>query len=158
MKLITRSEAISQGLSRYLAKPCPQGHTTGRSVKSMACLGCIRDWNIRNKEQNNARQRETRLRRKQELFDLLGGKCSCCGEANLVFLSVDHKNGGGTKHRKTVLKWPARFYNWLYQQIKERGIRVVRKEFRVLCHNCNMAYAILGFCPHTVKLQQEKKL
>src|SRR5258708_6887508 len=28
--------------------------------------------------------------------------CMCCGESHLEFLSVDHINGGGAKHRKEV--------------------------------------------------------
>lgn len=29
-------------------------------------------------------------------------KCACCGENHVEFLSVDHINGGGNKHRKEI--------------------------------------------------------
>lgn len=77
---------------------------------------------------------------KNQLFELLGASCACCGEDSREFLGIDHINGGGGKHRKA-----------------KRGAQVFRdiitdpdakKKYRVLCHNCNLALGFYGYCPH----------
>jgi hypothetical protein len=72
--------------------------------------------------------------------------CECCGENTVEFLSIDHINGGGAAHRRS-LKMKAggyMFYRWLINNGYPGG-------FRVLCHNCNMSYGSFGFCPHQNK-------
>jgi len=64
-------------------------------------------------------------------------KCECCGETNYEFLALDHIQGGGNRQRKTV----ANFYCWI---IRENFPPI----FRILCHNCNMAKGMYGYCPH----------
>jgi hypothetical protein len=81
-----------------------------------------------------------RQRKRRELLDHYGGKCACCGEEHYEFLSIDHINGGGTKHRAEVGKGDV-FYKWLRKNGYPEG-------FRVLCHNCNQAIGFYGFCPH----------
>jgi hypothetical protein len=83
-----------------------------------------------------------KIRRKkiqQEAIDHYGGKCYCCGETIRQFLGLDHKNGGGTKHRKeltvTVAEWAKR-NGW-------------PDTLRSACHNCNIgAHLNGGVCPH----------
>lgn len=76
-------------------------------------------------------------------------KCACCAERHVEFLAIDHVNGGGEKHRKTLgSKGGETFYRWLIQQQFPPG-------FRVLCHNCNFAYGVYGYCPH--HLSERKK-
>jgi hypothetical protein len=68
-----------------------------------------------------------------------GGKCDCCGETNIEFLSFDHINGGGNKHRKEEgIKNLARW-------VRARGYP---KDFRILCRNCNFSIGAYGYCPH----------
>lgn len=72
-----------------------------------------------------------------------GGVCACCGESQYEFLAIDHINGGGTKHRiglGTVARGSS-FVRWLIKQGLPEG-------YRVLCHNCNAALGLYGFCPH----------
>jgi hypothetical protein len=68
-----------------------------------------------------------------------GGKCACCQEATVQFLSIDHVNGGGSAHRKQIAN---NTYLWLRQRHYPEG-------FQVLCHNCNMANGLYGSCPHS---------
>lgn len=68
--------------------------------------------------------------------------CACCGEANPVFLAVDHIAGDGNIHRKGLnSKGGYSFYLWLIREQFPPG-------FRVLCHNCNHAFGCYGYCPH----------
>ncbi len=69
-----------------------------------------------------------------------GGKCECCGEARTHRLTLEHKNGGGRKHRQES-KGGLTVYRW-----------VVKNGFpdslTVLCFNCNCARGFHGGCPH----------
>lgn len=66
--------------------------------------------------------------------------CNCCGESIYEFLSIDHIGGGGHQHRKDVGQGIT-FLRWLINSDFPKG-------FQVLCHNCNMARAFYGECPH----------
>lgn len=66
--------------------------------------------------------------------------CVCCGEKELIFLALDHINGGGHQQRKET--GGGGFYTWLRRHNYPEG-------FRVLCHNCNFGRQINGgTCPH----------
>ncbi len=71
-------------------------------------------------------------------------KCACCGENIMEFLSVDHINGGGNKHREEIGVGKS-IYPWLIRNNFPKG-------FQILCYNCNMAKGFCGKCPH--KLQK----
>lgn len=78
---------------------------------------------------------------KRTVYTHYGSYCRCCGENNIVFLTIDHINGGGTKHRRSVGTGVA-FYSW-----------VVKHNFpddlQILCYNCNMGKERNnGTCPH----------
>ncbi|KKM62855.1 hypothetical protein LCGC14_1517430 [marine sediment metagenome] len=65
-------------------------------------------------------------------------RCACCGEDHVEFLCIDHINGQGNKHRKSI---KGNLYNWL----KKHGFP---DGFRVLCLNCNGSRGYYGYCPH----------
>lgn len=78
---------------------------------------------------------------KTDTISAYGGKCSCCGETELRFLTIDHMEGNGREHRKKIGRgW--RFYIWL----SKRGYPT--KGYRLLCYNCNCARGQYGECPH----------
>ncbi len=76
---------------------------------------------------------------KKQTLDNYGGKCLCCGESHIEFLSIDHINGNGTQHRKTTIG--THIYDWLRRNDYPEG-------YRVLCFNCNMSLGFFGYCPH----------
>lgn len=81
-------------------------------------------------------------------MDHYGGKCACCGESEIVFLTLDHPNLDGNKHRRKLGLSPGlQFYCYL---IKHSFI--IDVELRVLCYNCNMATKYGKPCPHTLKI------
>jgi hypothetical protein len=57
-------------------------------------------------------------------------KCALCEEKRLPCLSIDHIDGGGTAHRKSIMVSAGlHFYHWLKREKFPPG-------FRVLCMNC----------------------
>lgn len=75
------------------------------------------------------------------VIKLYGGCCACCKEKEPKFLAIDHVNGGGSKHIRSFCS-PTSYHRWLIKLGRRRA------GFRVLCHNCNMARAHWGSCPH----------
>lgn len=91
------------------------------------------------KEKRNAAHRAQRLKALQAY----GGPepaCACCGESTLLFLAIDHVNGGGGKQHREL--GGGGYYSWLRKNGYPAG-------FRVLCHNCNFGRQLNGgICPH----------
>lgn len=76
-------------------------------------------------------------RRKCEVLTHYGNgelKCLHCGIADIDVLCIDHINGDGKEHRRTV---PGGFY--LYRWLKKNGFP---KGYQTLCMNCNLKKAI----------------
>lgn len=69
-------------------------------------------------------------------------ECACCGQNEPRFLCLDHIDGGGNAHRKSI-GGSNRSAIWWW--LKKNGYP---PGFQVLCHNCNMAKAFSGICPH----------
>ena len=96
-------------------------------------------------KRNPVRRRERwaswyHLKRKM-VIEGLGAKCSCCGEMEYEFLTLDHIHGGGSKHRKEI-------GGQFWKSILNEGCP--KDKYRVLCFNCNMALAHNGYCPHSL--------
>lgn len=92
------------------------------------------------KERNNKASRKSSLKLKIDVIINLGGKCVCCGETNVEFLTIDHISGGGTLHRKLLGS------KGIYRDVKKQGYP--KNKYRVLCFNCNCAIGAWGYCPH----------
>jgi hypothetical protein len=104
-----------------------------------------KQWHIKNRE---AQIKKMALYRKVLRTEVLNKYangnivCACCGEDKVEFLSLDHINGGGTKHRKLVGAG-FKFFLWLRKNDYPEG-------YRILCHNCNQSYGFYNYCPHTL--------
>lgn len=86
------------------------------------------------------RFRVYRQKLKQEVIEHYGGQCACCGETEIIFLGLDHVDGGGTSERKKV----GAGYTY-YLQVR----KLWPDGLQVLCHNCNFAkHFDPNGCPH----------
>jgi len=93
----------------------------------------------------SSRQQGYRQTAKADMIEAYGGKCQCCGEGEPGFLTIDHVNGNGNKHRQQLKLGGWSFYLWLKKQGYPKG------EYRLLCYNCNCSSHHLGECPHKRK-------
>jgi hypothetical protein len=122
-----------------LTKPCARCGTefTGSMDQRRYCSAECRVAAF--KEKRNAAHKSHRLKALQAY----GGPvpaCACCGERELLFLALDHVNGGGVQQRTDL--GGGGYWNWLRKNNYPEG-------FRVLCHNCNHGrYLNGGTCPH----------
>jgi hypothetical protein len=144
--------------SRYKHYAGPNGSVNG------SCLDCNKNanrsfrsrhpeaqhryylrWKDKNPESYRRRldiSHESKRQLKEELIAAYGGCCACCGESTFEFLSIDHTDQVGRRHRREV-KGGHNIYKWL----KKRGFP--RAGFQLLCFNCNSALGFYGNCPHT---------
>jgi hypothetical protein len=82
---------------------------------------------------------DAKTRRRMSVLKFYGGKCMCCGETEPKFLTLDHVNNDGAKHRKEIGQ--SSIYRWV-------EINGFPKTIQILCFNCNMAKGLYGKCPH----------
>jgi len=96
--------------------------------------------------------RKELIREQQRIYDLsvkikviegYGGKCSCCGEVALEFLTIDHINNNGAEDRRqNGKKTGGKLYRWLIKN------NFPKEEYQLLCYNCNCSKGFFGYCPH----------
>lgn len=104
-----------------------------------------RKWTAANPERARAAKLKNHAETKEKVFSHYspaGIRCACCGETELKFLSIDHIEGGGNKHRKAIGRGAGgTFYRWIIKEGYPPG-------YQVLCYNCNLAKGFFGRCPH----------
>ena len=103
-------------------------------------------WREKNHEKSTKYQRDWIQALRKEVLDHYGGTCVCCGEFRLPFLSLDHKDGGGNKHRNELGLRGSGIWAWA-KRARYPDL------FQVLCHNCNQAKGYYGVCPHETERQ-----
>ena len=98
-------------------------------------------WALENPEAAKASGHETFLRLKHAMLRAYGPVCSCCGEDREPFLTLEHLNRDGSKHRKRVGGGAN-----TCRDLRNRGWP--QEGYTVLCMNCNWATRFGGICPH----------
>jgi hypothetical protein len=93
-----------------------------------------RDMTVKNRQQ----RWELRL----AILAAYGGRCTCCNDTSPYFLAIDHPNGEGGQHRRSLGMTAGQvFYRYLTREGFPQG-------YRLLCSNCHTARGWYGFCPH----------
>lgn len=90
------------------------------------------------------KQKRWHDKEKDYLFEQYGGyRCVCCGETEKLFLTLDHVNDDGARHREEI--GSAGLYRWIKRHGYPPG-------FQVMCQNCNRGkWMNGGICPHQQK-------
>lgn len=126
----------------FPANPTKGGRADGKHSQCAECKALSnKESRERHPEKARARTRAWWAQCRKEMFDHYGRECACCGESRQEFLCIDHVDGGGNAHRAAVGGSGSVFYAWLRRNGWPEG-------FRTLCHNCNQARGLYGYCPH----------
>ena len=120
-------------------------HKDGRGAQRL-CKSCSSVTNIAyNKKWRNSIRLEVLRHYGQGAL-----RCRCCAEDTLQFLALDHINGGGClERRQAKRRGGTAYYYWL----KANGYPAT---MQILCHNCNMAKAFWGICPHKEEVNKHE--
>lgn len=143
-------------------KICSKCKLKEAKIYSVWCRDCCNSYNkihyLKHKDRFADRQRKyyqknpikfseirriNNLRKKKKAIEHYSrGKmcCNCCGEKNLAFLTLDHINGDGSKHRK-LIGTHTKLSSWTIRNNFPSG-------FQVLCFNCNIGKSNKSICPH----------
>lgn len=130
----TKKTRIDSGLCVNCALPAENGKTR--------CSECI--------EKSRAAGRNRYHKMRDDAYDAYGGrKCACCGESEPSFLTIDHIENDGSKHRKILGNGKRLDGTYLYRWLKKNNYPI---GFQVLCYNCNSGkWRNGGVCPHKEK-------
>ena len=104
------------------------------------------------KEAARESAKQRRLQMRNEIYAAYGGfVCSCCGESQPEFLSIDHVNNDGYMMRKAGAHGSgALIYEWIKREHRRTG--KWPDGFQILCMNCQHGKARNGgVCPHKCK-------
>lgn len=153
---------------RGICQQCSTRQAVAGSNKCQPCRQAYREWQQTRKRQglcgyracpNNARQgkrlcdlhaesasenqRRTYHELRRRIIDAYGGRCACCGESAVEFLTLDHVDGLGTQIRQR-------------QSFQSEARKLLAlgcpSSHQILCYNCNHAKWIYGKCPHGAAL------
>lgn len=85
---------------------------------------------------------------RKEVFAAYGNKCSCCGETEPLFLTIDHVfNDGAEERKKNFGSQAGTGVGNMYRLVKKKGFP--KDRYALLCYNCNCGKARnKGVCPH----------
>lgn len=133
---------------RKECKACRLGERTEiRKVSKGSSPEDIRravEWNKNNPERRKKIALDHYYRLRHQAIEAYGGyKCACCGQTEPLFLTIDHIENDGAKHRASLGDWRgAKMFRWLRDNGYPKG-------FQVLCMNCNHGkMRNNGVCPH----------
>lgn len=102
----------------------------------------VQAWRDRNKERIAAYNRRYLAEARARVIAHYGGACTCCGETEDAFLTIEHKEGVPESH---MVNGKRKSGAQKYLTIEAEGFP---QHLTVLCFNCNLAKAFRGRCPH----------
>lgn len=131
---------------RYICKVCSIAKAKAwRESHPAQYREYFRKYRRINQEQTNTNVRNYHKRIREQAIKAYDGKCACCGESDMRFLTIDHINGGGNKHRR-LLRNGHHGGQTIYRFLINGGFPT---GFQVLCYNCNCGKQYnSGICPH----------
>lgn len=139
---------ISQRLSEKRCADCGDQLPEGTRRTCEPCASRRRQYASNHKVDRAIYNRQRRIDDFSAVLIHYGMVCACCGESERAFLTADHINNDGAKHRRSINRRP--LYRWLVKNQFPAG-------FQILCWNCNCAKGRIGHCPHqqpTVQLRR----
>lgn len=90
----------------------------------------------------NENERRRKIRYKIECIIAYGGKCVCCGETIMEFLTIDHIFNDGAEDKKNYSGSGGHVWKYL------RDLGYPKDRYQLMCFNCNCAKGHFGSCPH----------
>ena len=79
---------------------------------------------------HNKKMIERQRKERQDVIQILGGKCIKCGFDDPRALQIDHVHGGGRAEQRRI--GFGRITTYIYNRIKSGS-----KDYQLLCANCN---------------------
>ena len=105
------------------------------------CLNC---WQRKNKDRFDGYHRKAYLKLRGDVLTHYSKdgtpKCVCCGVTEIEFLTLDHVNNDGARHRLLL-------HGNIYRKLRLASYPS-EPPLQILCQNCNSAKRFARVCPH----------
>jgi len=110
------------------------------------CRNCLREKHNERRRKNPEAQRILSRKYRKNLTNgilkIYSSKCNCCGETEVLFLTLDHVKNNGNIERQTMDE-----YTIMRKIINGE---LPKEDYQILCMNCNFGkFRNGGTCPHT---------
>lgn len=105
-------------------------------------------WYHRNREKACGASVDRRRKFIIDVRKMFGGKCDCCAESELEFLTIDHRNGDGGGFGRTGHYYAYREIKRALESSNKRRIARIHARYRLFCWNCNVSTYKHGICAH----------
>jgi len=141
---------MSEGLRICrLCKKSPPDIEFGPSrSQQWRCRKCLslkaREWYVNNLDERKEYAKKLRQKWRLKMLKAYGNKCTCCGELEPNFLTLEHINRDGREHRR------GRNPVTILREMRDAGWP--KDRFTILCYNCNLSRGFYGECPHKRKM------
>lgn len=154
----TNCKSAKDGLSSYCG-PCKNAVSKAWRVENSEYFKRHkRAYYQANREQCLATDRQKRRKLRDEFLAAYGGCCTCCGETEDAFLTLEHLNNDGSHHRAEINAASPRGGRAgglsVLRDLKKRGWP--KDGYTLLCWNCNLGKALRGVCPHESKRKAKR--
>lgn len=126
---------VSRRACTHVGEPHPPGTCPSKHARAACC-----PHKIPRRLSNAEWLHENRGRLRSEVLAAYGGQCACCGVDGFQFLTLDHKDGKGAEHRRSL---PGDRQTDMYRWAKANGYPDI---LQLLCFNCNYARGYYGVC------------
>ncbi len=149
---ITKQKRLDR-IKNNLCTKCGKNKPPHNKKICLACRDKYFDWlndkGLEYQTRIKKKNLQQRSDRKYRVIHHYGGKCLCCDETDIRFLTIDHVDENGSEHRKRIFpntkgRPPGgdNFYRWLEKNSLPLGLQT-------LCYNCNIGKHLNdGICPH----------
>ena len=132
-----RGKLISEGL-------CVRCNKRPPVAGAHYCVPC--------RQRQNASATKVNAECKRIIYGFYGNACTCCGEMEPLFLSINHINNNGNQARQEDKTGGTNFYRLLARKIQRNEAPT---DLQILCHNCNWGKHINGgICPHAAEIHK----
>ena len=139
VELFGKNSLTKSGLSCYCKECELKRQKKEYKINRQKRIDSTMKHRMKNKEAFLEYTKNHRLKIRSKVLELYGGKCSCCNESIEPFLTMDHIQRDGHKHRKGIGS---------IGTYREMIRNVDHSKYRILCMNCNWAIRGGKVCPH----------
>lgn len=133
-----RKEYYAENKERFKEFERNKYHTNREAIRARSLALNTTEKKRIASDREKARYTQARLK----VIEHYGSQCACCGEAEPLFLEIDHIKNDGKKHRQLIGNSARALVFWI---IKNN----YPDDFQLLCSNCNQGKKRNGgVCPH----------
>jgi len=144
-----KNNSTKTGFNDY-CKPCSQAKykqymatEKGRAAKRKHEREWRKEWRRKYPGREKEIKKKCSMKLRKEMLDAYGSQCTCCGEKEMSFLTIEHINHDGGKHRRKLGNNGGQS---VWRDLRKKGWP--KNGYTLLCWNCQLATAWGDICPH----------